>query len=40
MRDDNIVKSEVVERLRLEKLKAEYADKVAAAVEACCWWRA
>src|SRR6516225_10111796 len=34
MRDDNLVKSEVVDRLRLEKLKGEYAEKVAAAVEA------
>jgi hypothetical protein len=34
MQNDNVVKNEVVERLRLEKMKAEYAEKVAAAVEA------
>jgi hypothetical protein len=34
MSDNNVVKSEDVERLRLEKLKEEYADRVVTAVEA------
>jgi hypothetical protein len=34
MSDNNVVKSEDVERLRLEKLKEEYAVRVATAVEA------